>query len=298
MELQPHPEVWLLVGAVLVLGIYVAKVIGPKAVPAGEKPVSGRQLFWFFLGVALLWIASDTPLHDLAENRLYSLHMVQHLVLTLMVPPCFWLATPEWLARLVIRDDRRSYEVLKRLASPVVAGVIYSAVTVTTHWPVIVNTSVRVAPFHYGVHVLIVSTAFLMWTPVCGPWKELRLSTPGQMIYLFLMSIVPVVPAAWLDLSETPVYEVYNHEPRLFGMTVLEDQATAGVFMQLGGSMFFWTVIMIMFFKWSAQHTRENMKNRLVVDPKTMQPVGMGFPDPQPGDKPRRKRADVSPGTG
>lgn len=276
---QPHPEVWLLIGAVVVLGVYVAKVIGPKAVPAGEKPLSRSQVFWFVTGVALLWVASDWPVHDVAENNLYTLHMVQHLMLTFMVPPAFWLATPEWLARLVIRDDRRSYEVLKRLASPVVAGLIFNAVTVLTHWPLIVNTSVRLAPFHYSVHVLIVSTAFLMWIPVCGPWKELRLSVPGQMIYLFLMSIIPTIPGAWLSLAGSPVYEVYDHGPRLWGMSVLEDQATAGVFMKLGGGSFLWAVIIVLFFRWAAGQERENRRNRIVVDPVTMQPVGMGFPD-------------------
>jgi putative membrane protein len=281
---QPHPEVWLLVGGVVVLGFYVARVIGPKVVADGERPVSGRQVFWFGLGVVLLWVASDYPMHDVAEGDAYTVHMVQHLVLTFLVPPCFWLATPEWLARLVIRDDRRSYVLLKRFGSPVVAGVLFNAVTVLTHWPPIVNTSVAVAPFHYTVHVVVVTTAFLMWIPVCGPWPELRLSVPGQMIYLFLMSVVPTVPGAWLSLAGEPLYSAYDHGSLLWGMSTVEDQATAGVFMKLGGGAFLWAVIIVLFFRWAAHQERESKKNRLVVDPVTMQPVGMGISD----DPPRR----------
>lgn len=275
-QFQAHPEVWLLVAAVVVLGVYVARVIGPKVVPAGTKPVSRSQTGWFVAGVVTLWLASDWPLHDLAEQWSYSLHMVQHLVLSFVMPPMFWLATPEWLARLVIPDGSRSYQVLRRLAAPLVAGVIYNVVTVLTHWPVIVNTSVRVAPVHYTVHLVVVSSAFLMWIPVCGPWKELRLSVPGQMIYLFLMSVIPTVPGAWLSLSETPVYEVYDHGPLLGGMTVLEDQATAGVFMKLGGGFFLWGVIIFLFFKWGLAQEREDRRNRIVVDPVTLQPIGVG----------------------
>ena len=104
---------------------------------------------------------------------------------------------------LVIRDDRRSYAVLQRLAKPVVAGVIFNAVVLASHWPVVVNNSVQIGALHYGVHVVIVSTAFLMWIPICGPWPELRLGAPGQMIYLFLMSIIPTVPGAWLTMADT-----------------------------------------------------------------------------------------------
>ena len=59
----------------------------------------------------------------------------------------------------------------------------------------------------------MVSAAFLMWIPVCGPWQEFRLSLPGQMVYLFLMSIFPTLPAAWLANSDSVVYTVYDHGP-------------------------------------------------------------------------------------
>ena len=52
--------------------------------------------------MVLLWLASDWPVHDIAEEYLYSAHMIQHLLLTFVVPPLFLLATPEWLARLVV----------------------------------------------------------------------------------------------------------------------------------------------------------------------------------------------------
>ena len=51
----------------------------------------------------LLWVAADWPVHDIGEQYLYLVHMSQHLVLTLVVPPVMLLATPEWLARLVRR---------------------------------------------------------------------------------------------------------------------------------------------------------------------------------------------------
>ena len=121
---QPHPEVWLLVAGAIALRVYAGRVVGPKVVPAGTAPFRTRQTVAFVAAVAVLWVASDWPLHDIAEQRLYSAHMLQHLLLTMVMPPLFWLATPGWLARLVVRDGGRGQQVLSRLAKPVPALVI------------------------------------------------------------------------------------------------------------------------------------------------------------------------------
>ena len=88
----PHPEVWLLVGSVVGLYAYAGKVIGPKAVPAGTPPITRSQKRWFAAGILLLWAASDWPVHDISEEYLYLVHMVQHLTLTLLVPAMMLLA--------------------------------------------------------------------------------------------------------------------------------------------------------------------------------------------------------------
>ncbi len=91
---QPHPEVWVLLASLVGLYAYAVRVIGPKVVPAGQRPVSRRQLVAFAGAVLVLWAASDYPVHDLSEEYLFSVHMVQHLLLTLVMPPLFLLATP------------------------------------------------------------------------------------------------------------------------------------------------------------------------------------------------------------
>lgn len=264
-KFEPHPEVWLVVAAVVGMGVYVARVIGPKVVPAGEPALTRKQKAWFAAGVLTLWASSDWPIHDIAEQHLYSVHMVQHLMLTFIVPPLFWLAMPEWFARLVVPEGGRGYSLLKRVSAPITAGIVFNALVVFTHWSVVVNTSVRVGAVHYIVHLVMVTAAFVMWLPVCAPWKELRLSPMGQCIYLFMMSIIPTVPGAWLSLSESPVYEVYDHEPRLWGLSVVEDQTMAGLFMKVAGGAYLWAVIIAVFFRWGLAQQDEN--RRAPVEP-------------------------------
>jgi putative membrane protein len=263
---QPHPEVWVLIGGLFVLALYAVRVIGPKAVRDGSPVYTARQRNWFLLGLAGLWVASDWPVHDIAEEYLYAGHMVQHILLSLVVPPLFLLATPTWLARLVIGDGWFAGHIVRWLARPVVAGVLFNAVVVLTHWPAVVNATVDSAVLHYGLHVLLFGTALLMWTPVCGPVPELRLSLPGQMVYLFLMSVVPTVPAAWLTFADGVVYEAYDVPDRLWGLSVTSDQQLAGLIMKLGGGMYLWTLIVMLFFKWASRHEAAERAGHLVTE--------------------------------
>jgi putative membrane protein len=249
---QPHPEVWLLVGSVILLAIYALRVVGPKVVPAGAPVISRTQLAWLALGVVLLWFASDWPMHDIAEEYLFSVHMTQHMLLTFAVPPVFLLAMPEWLARLVLGHGRVKRAFFK-IARPVPAAVAFNALQLLTHWPGIVNTSVENALVHYVVHAALVSTAFLLWIPVCGPLPELRISYPAQMLYLFVTSIVPTVPAAWLTFAEGSVYSAYDIPKRLGDISVTADQQVAGLIMKLVGGGFLWLIITIRFFQWASK---------------------------------------------
>ena len=259
---QAHPAVWVLLAGFIGLGWYTVRVVGPKAVPAGEPVVTRRQVIWFALAMVLLWLAADWPVHDAAE-RLYSVHMTQHLLLTFVVPPLFLLATPTWLARLVLG---RGGPVLRRLCHPVLAGLLWNAVALFTHWQNTVNASVENGAFHYGLHVLLVSAALLMWMPVCGPLPELRISLPAQMVYLFAMSIVPTVPAAWLTFAEGPVYSAYDTPERLWGIGVIDDQQIAGAIMKLAGGFYLWGLIIVLFFKWAGRHMEAEKQGRAVTE--------------------------------
>jgi putative membrane protein len=264
---RAHPEVWLVVASVIALGLYVTRVIAPK-VPAsrigGQRAITPSQKAWFAAGVILLWIAADWPLHDLAEEYLYSLHMVQHTLLTLVIPPIFLLSIPSWLATLALPEGSKGWAVVSRLCRPVPAAAIFNGLMLMSHWAVVVNTSVQVALVHYSVHLVLVAGSFIMWIPICGPWKQLRLGPAGACVYLFVQSILPTVPGAFLTLSDSPIYGVYDHLPRLWGISVLEDQQFAGFFMKLGESAYLWSVIIFVFFRWAMAQERTDRRIHLV----------------------------------
>jgi putative membrane protein len=246
---QPHPEVWLLVVSVVACFVWAVRVLGPKAVPPGQRAVSRSQIAWFTTATLVLWVASDWPIHDLGEEYLYSVHMFQHMLFSYAMPAMFLLATPTWLARAIVGDGR-AYRVLKKVARPIPAAIFFNGVVLCTHIPGVVNNAVSATPLHYLTHTLLVLASLLMWLPVCGPLPELRISLPSQMVYLFVQSVGPTVPAGWLTFAEGAVYKVYDHPVRVWGLSVTEDQQFAGLIMKLGGSTFLWTIIIVLFARW------------------------------------------------
>lgn len=255
-----HVEVWVLVAFLVGSYTYLVRVIGPSAVRAGEAPVTRRNVWAFVAAMAILWSASDWPLHDIGERYLYSAHMLQHMMLSFFLPPLALLATPEWLLRTLIGNGR-TYRVVRWLCHPVVAGVLFNVSVMVSHVPGIVNASITSSSplLHYSVHVMVVATALLMWMPVCGPIPEFRIGAGAKMIYLFLQSIVPTVPAGWLTFADSAVYRPYGEQAvRVWGLSVEVDQQLAGAIMKTGGSIFLWTIIVTMWFKhFSAGHGRE-----------------------------------------
>ena len=263
---QWHPEVWILVGFLTAAFVYTIKVLGPKAVPVGEQAVTRKNIYAFVGAMAMWWVASDWPIHDIAEEYLYSAHMLQHMMLSYFLPPLALLATPPWLFRILIGDGRL-YNTLKFFTKPVVAGVLFNVVVMITHVPLVVNSSLDNGPLHYGLHGVVVLFSLLMWMPVVGPFKELHLGSLGKCIYLFLQSIIPTIPAAWLTFADGAVYKEYDIPVRVFGLSVTVDQQLAGAIMKMGGSIFLWTLVVYIFFKRFANGYGEKQDYRRPSEP-------------------------------
>lgn len=247
---HPHLDVWVVL-ALVEIGYFAAlRILGPRHLERGEKPASRRQVLCFSLGVATLWIAGDWPMHDVAEGYLYSAHMVQHMLITLVAPPLLLLGTPAWLARSLLRP-RPLMAVMRQITRPLPALLIFNFVLVISHWPFVVEMTVRQEPAHFAAHLVLLASAILMWWPVLSPLAELpRISYPAQMFYLFLQSIVPTVPASFLTFGSQPLYSIYETFPRLWGISALADQRMAGLIMKIIGGAILWVWITLLFFKW------------------------------------------------
>jgi putative membrane protein len=214
-----------------------------------------RRLFG--TGMAVLFVASIWPLHDLAERTWFMAHMVQHMAYTLVAAPLLVAGIPVWMWRSALRNGHvRS--VWRYLTRPVVATLVFNGVLLFTHWPAVVDAAVGSEALHFLLHVVIVGSAVIMWFPIMSPVPEMPpLTPPVQMLYLFVQSLVPLVPASFLTFGQQPLYPVYATFPRLLGVSALTDQLIAGLIMKLIGGLIFWGFIAVIFFRWGARERLE-----------------------------------------
>jgi putative membrane protein len=252
-----HPDVWLIVGMVAAGYAIAMTRLGPRVAPT--RPVVTRfQVVCFGLGLAAVWVASDWPIHDVAERYNYSVHMVQHLVFTMVAAPLLLLGTPAWLARWILAP-LPLLKVVRTLARFVPALLIFNVVLVVTHWPWMVNESLQSAVVHFALHVVLFVSSLIVWLPVVSPLPEVpRLQPVLRMLYLFTWSIVPTVPASFLTFGASPLYKFYENVPHLFGLSTLEDQQLAGLIMKIAAGLLLWLVIAVVFFRWAAEEDRAN----------------------------------------
>src|SRR3990170_5243064 len=250
-----HPDVMLLLG-----GLWAAYLLAVHRHREGDLAADeglGRRRVFFSIGMFVLLFASTWPVHDLAEDRLYSVHMLQHMLYTLVAPPLLLAGIPSWMWRGFLRV-RPAAAVFRLLVRPLVALVLFNAVLLFTHWPAIVKASVSSEPLHFALHVLVVGSGIVMWWPVMSPLPELpALSAPGQMLYLFFQSLAPTIPASFLTFGHSPLYPVYATFPRIWGIAPLEDQLIAGLLMKLAGTAILWGFIIAIWFRWYARDAHE-----------------------------------------
>jgi len=260
---RAHPEVWVLIIGLGALAWYGTKVLQPKAAAAGFGTISRRQKAWFLAATLGVWAASDWPVHDVGEEYLYVVHMVQHLLISMLIPGMFMLSMPRWLFDLLVPEGGRARALAQKASRPIAAGLMFNALTIGLHFPGVVQLSFDNGAFHYAVHLLVFVAGLLMWAPIIGPVEEWRLPPIGQCIFLFMMSIVPTVPSGWLIFAENVVYQHYDTVDRLWGFNAINDQQAAGVVMKLVGGFFLWAVIVVIFARWaSAESAKEAALSR------------------------------------
>ncbi len=252
---HPHWDVWALV--LLLGGGYWYATTRLRPVDEEVDTVAAKKkALAFGVGVLVLWFVSDWPFNDLAEERLFFLHTIEHLALGLVVPPLLLVGTPAWLLRKVFAN-RFTIRVFRPLAQPASAFFLFTVIFAGMHWPQVITLMVTVPLAHFLLHALLITAAFITWLPVFSPIPEIPRMKPGtRMLYLAAHSLLPTVPASFLTFGRTPIYRVYEQAPRIWGIDALTDQALAGLVVKLGGGAVLWGMITVMWFRWYADEKR------------------------------------------
>lgn len=222
---------------------------GARLSPLAVSPTAGQR--WLFHGALVaLFLSLNGPLHDLSDSYLFSAHMVQHLMLSLVVAPLLVMGTPGGMLRPAL-EYRGVRPLAKWLTAPTHCFAIFTVVIAGWHLPPLYNFALAHHSAHIAMHLMFLVASVLMWWPVLSPMPELpRLSYPGQMLYMFLLSIPMAIVAVYIAYADQVLYPLYASAPRIWGITPMNDQLIGGLIMWIPGGLYFYTIISFVFFKW------------------------------------------------
>lgn len=242
-----HPST--VIGLAVLAAIYLWRAKQSDA----EQPLSVARKISFFSSLLVIFGSLNGPIHDLSDTYLFSAHMVQHLLLTMLMPPLMIYGVPGWMLRPLLRN-RIVGAIARRITRPVTCFVIFNLVIAVWHLPVFYNAAMDNHSIHILEHLMFMAAAVLMWWPVTSQLPELpRLSYPGQMLYCFLMILPMSIIAIYISMADQVLYPAYASAPRISSLSPLDDQLLGGLIMWVPGGVIFMIIMTVVFFKWAAR---------------------------------------------
>jgi putative membrane protein len=205
----------------------------------------GRQASWsplarvyFAGGLLAMFLALTSPIDTGGDRYLFSLHMVQHLLLAMVVPPLLLLGLPE------------SWRALQHLrVSPLAANVIFNIVLAVWHVPLLYEATLRSEPAHILEHLSFLAAGVLFWWPLLAPaGRPNSMSVMGKIAYLGFAGVPPTILGLAFILSPNVIYPFYATAPRVTPLSPLDDQLVAGLVMFGLGNLIYFAAISIIFF--------------------------------------------------
>jgi len=254
-----HPDV--LIGLAVILGLYLW-IIGPGRIKLGlsDTPATSKQILMFVSSIVIILLSLISPLHELSDNFLFSAHMLQHILLTLIVPPLMIAGIPGWAFKPVMKIKVFAW-IARLLTNPIITFSAFNLVFSFWHFPALYATSVDFHSLHVLEHLMFISTAVMMWWPLMSSSKELPpISEPAKMLYLLGLAIAQILVFAPITFSDAPLYEFYVNAPVIWSLNNLQDQQIGGLIMKVGGGVLFMALFIRIFLRW-AQNERDNTKS-------------------------------------
>jgi putative membrane protein len=255
------------------IAVGVAYAVGYRRI-SRRRHSQHRRDSLFVVGYAALVVALISPLHSVGE-QFFSVHMVQHLLLSLVAAPLLLLSgSMPVLLWALPRRDRVTVgrmlgqpgvirSILKFLTLPLVALALFVATQWLWHQPVAYDWALENRWAHYFEHVSFFLTAILFWWPVIGaPPLPSPLSYPARLGYTFLAWLPNSLLGAGISLSRAPLYPYYVEAARQTGVDPTFDQQLAGLIMWVPGDVVFAVILLILF----AAYMRDEERKEVWID--------------------------------
>src|SRR5213595_1976869 len=241
-------------------------LLGGLYVYLGGLTSARRHVASFVGALVVLFLALNGPLHNLSDTYLFSAHMAQHLLLTLVFPPLLLYGTPAHVIRPLLRP-RWVMAVGRFVTRLLAAALLFTGPIVIWHAPVLYEAALRDHNLHIAQHLVFLTTAVIMWWPVLSPVPDLpRASYGTQLLYLFALGLPMSLAGALITLADGVLYPFYVSAPRVWGLTPAADQQLGGLLMWVVGTIYLWVAASVVWFRWSAREESGDVEGAVPLE--------------------------------
>jgi putative membrane protein len=218
--------------------VLLAVAYGIRARNLGRRgqPVPGWRIFLFALGIVLLLLAVASPIATVGEEKLFSFHMAQHLLIGDLAPLCLLagLTGPVLRPVLALPGVYR----LRVLANPFVALPLWAANLTLWHLPFFFEAAVRHDSVHALEHAAFFAGGIVLWLPVLETLPAPEWFGSGAKLgYIVVVRLYATVLGNVFIWAGSPFYGVYDTVSHYLGLSPHADQSLAGSLMMLEGSI-------------------------------------------------------------
>ena len=240
-----------------------------------RQSASPRRLAAYWTGLFLIFLALVSPIAPLSQY-LFSVHMVQHMLLIMFAPPLLWLANPMPVFLWALpRPQRRHWGLgifgpqaafrryLKALTTRKIAWMAFIAIYIGWHDPNLYSLALAYPRLHDVQHLTYFAAAMLYWWHVtnAGPRIHGRFSFPSRLVYLLSAVPVNMVTGLAIAFAKVPMYAYYRTVPRYFSLSVLDDQRLAGMVMWIFGNMMLIYAALVFVARYISQEERKTARH-------------------------------------
>ncbi|HZU29288.1 MAG TPA: cytochrome c oxidase assembly protein [Bryobacteraceae bacterium] len=228
-----------------------------------------RQAALWLTGVLLIFMVLCSPIDELADSYLFSVHMAKHILLVLVVPALLVMAVPADVFERALRyaPVRAAERVLRVPAIAWMAGV---GVMIFWHIPALFNTALTNEPLHIVEHLSLLVGGTIYWWPVLTPLPQSRMRpVPQAAAYLFTSCLACTAIGVAITFAPALLYPAYAHPPAgavaeairgRWGISAAMDQQIGGLLMWVPACLVYLTAILAMFARWYREEPEPAME--------------------------------------
>ncbi|MFH8610796.1 cytochrome c oxidase assembly protein [Streptomyces sp. NPDC018029] len=274
LELSADP--FFLIGCLVALALYGWGVA--RLVRRGDKWPVGRTIS-FVLGILTVLLVMCTKLNDYGMV-MFSVHMVQHMVISMLSPILLLLGAPITLALRALPVASRGSKgprewllwllhsrYIKIITHPAFTIPLFIASLYALYFTPLFDTLMGSKPGHIGMMVHFLAVGLIFFWPIMG--VDPGPHRPGyimRMLELFAGMPFHAFFGIALMMATQPMIGTYMHPPASLGIDALEDQEAAGGIAWAFSEIPSVVVLVALLFQWRRSEDREARRKDRAAD--------------------------------